>query len=305
MFLIPAIVMHDRCMELQQIRYVLAVAEERNFTRAAQKCFVVQSALSHQVKSLEQELGVELFARTSRRVELTDAGAAFLPAARAALDAADRAVTDAAAATGEIRGNLTIGVIPTVTTVDVPAVLGEFHRKHPAVQIRLRGGGSDEFVTAIREGSMDLAILGLPDDTVPNRIATRVLARESLVAVLGTGHRLARRRRLRLDELAEETFVDFPVGTPGRIPSDLSFEAAGVSRRVAFEVMGIELMLGLIRQDLAVTLLAPAVIPPSEDLVTVPVAGGPTRIEYLAWSDFNPSPAALALLDVVQSRLIA
>lgn len=305
MFLIPVIVMHDRCMELQQIRYVLAVAEERNFTRAAQKCFVVQSALSHQVKSLEQELGVELFARTSRRVELTDAGAAFLPAARAALDAADRAVTDAAAATGEIRGSLTIGVIPTVTTVDVPSVLGEFHRKHPAVQIRLRGGGSDEFVTAIREGRMDLAILGLPDATVPNRIATRVLAREKLVAVLSTAHRLARRRRLRLDELAEETFVDFPVGTPGRTPSDLAFAAAGVPRRVAFEVMGTEIMLGLVRQDLAVALLAPAVISPSEDLATVPVTGGPTRIEYLAWSDFNPSPAALALLDVVHSRLIA
>lgn len=292
-------------MEFQQIRYVLAVAEERNFTRAAQKCFVVQSALSHQVKSLEQELGVELFARTSRRVELTDAGAAFLPAARAALVAADRAVTDAAAATGEIRGSLTIGVIPTVTTVDVPAVLGEFHRKHPAVQIRLRGGGSDEFVTEIREGSMDMAILGLPDATVPNRIATRVLARENLVAVLSASHRLARRHRLRLDELADEIFVDFPVGTPGRTPSDLAFAAAGVPRRVAFEVMGTELMLGLVRQDLAVALLAPAVIPPGEDLVTVPVVGGPTRIEYLAWSDFNPSPAALALLDVVQSRLIA
>lgn len=66
-------------MELQQLRYVLAVAEKRNFTRAAEQCFVVQSALSHQIKALEQELGVTLFARTSRRVELTDAGAAFLP----------------------------------------------------------------------------------------------------------------------------------------------------------------------------------------------------------------------------------
>lgn len=289
-------------MELQQIRYVLAVAEHRNFTRAAQSCFVVQSALSHQIKSLEQELGVELFARTSRRVELTDAGAAFLPAARATLDAADRAVADAAAAIGEIRGTLTVGVIPTVTSIDVPSALGAFHRAHPAVQIRLRGGGSDEFLTAIREGTMDVAVLGLPDATIPQRVAARVLARERLVAVLGAGHRLAKRRRLRLEELADETFVDFPVGTPGRAQSDVSFAAAGATRRVAFEAMGTDLILDLVRQDLAVALLAPAVIPTGADLVTVPVAGGPTRIEYLAWSDFNPTPAALALLGILQSQ---
>ncbi|GAA1800669.1 LysR family transcriptional regulator [Agromyces neolithicus] len=285
-------------MELQQLRYVLAVAEERNFTRAAEKCFVMQSALSHQIKSLEKELGVELFARTSRRVELTDAGAAFLPAARAALDAADRAVADAAAATGEIRGTLTIGVIPTVTAIDIPAALGEFHRAHPTVQIRLRGGGSDEFIKAIREGSIDVAVLGLPDATLPRGVATQVLARERLVAVLGPGHRLAERRRLRLSDLADETFVDFPAGTPGRAPSDLAFASAGVPRRVAFEAMGTDLMLDLVRHDLAITLLAPAVVPANSGLVTIPVTDGPTRIEYLTWSDFNPSPAALAFLRV-------
>lgn len=79
-------------MDLQQLRYVVAVAETRNFTRAAERCFVVQSALSHRVANLERELGVKLFARTSRRVELTPAGAAFLPAARQALEAAERAV---------------------------------------------------------------------------------------------------------------------------------------------------------------------------------------------------------------------
>src|SRR5690625_1962324 len=98
---------HDGEMELQQMRYVVAVAEERSFTRAAQRCFVVQSALSHQIKALENELGVTLFARTSRRVAPTAAGEAFLGAAREALAAADRAVAEAGAATGELRGTLT------------------------------------------------------------------------------------------------------------------------------------------------------------------------------------------------------
>ncbi len=281
------------------MRYVVAVAQERSFTRAAERCFVVQSALSHQIKALERELGVTLFARTSRRVELTAAGEAFLGPARISLDAAERAIADAAAATGEIRGTLTIGLIPTVTAIDIPAALGEFHRAHPAVRIRLRGGGSDEFITAIDEGDMDVAVLGLADITPPRRVASRVLARERLVAVTSADHALAGRRRLRLHDLADETFVDFPEGSPGRTQSDLAFQNAGLRREVAFEAMSTGLILDLVRHNLVVALLSPAVIPVSDDLHAITIAGGPTRIEYLAWSDFNPTPAALAFLDGV------
>lgn len=278
------------------MRYVVAVAEERSFTRAAERCRVVQSALSHQIKALEHELGVPLFARTSRRVEITVAGEAFLTQARASLDAAERAASEAAAANGQIRGSLTVGVIPTVTTIDIPAALGRFHRAHPVVRIRLRGGGSDEFIAAIGEGSMDVAVLGLPDSTPPRGVRTRVLAREKLLAVVSAEHPLAGRRRLRLTDLASEAFVDFPEGTPGRVPSDLAFRAAGVQREVAFEVMSTELMLALVRQGLVIALLSPAVIPAESDLRTIPLVAGPTRIEYLAWSDFNPTPAAQAFL---------
>lgn len=282
------------------MRYVVAIAEEKNFTRAAERCFVVQSSLSHQIKALEHELGVTLFARSSRRVELTAAGEAFLVQARASLDAAERAVADAAAATGQIRGTLTVGLIPTVTAIDIPAALGEFHRAHPSVRIRLRGGGSDEFIAAISAGAMDVAVLGLPDSAPPAGVNARVLARERLVAVVSAEHPLAGRRRLRLDDLADETFVDFPEGTPGRVPSDLAFQAAGVQRDVAFEAVSTDLILDLVRQGLVIALLSPAVIPDTSDLRTIPVSAGPTRIEYLAWSTFNPAPAALAFLDTLR-----
>lgn len=282
------------------MRYVIAIAEEKNFTRAAERCFVVQSSLSHQIKALEHELGVTLFARSSRRVELTAAGEAFLAQARGSLAAAERAATEAAAANGQVRGTLTVGVIPTVTTIDIPAALGRFHRTHPAARIRLRGGGSDEFIAAISAGSMDVAVLGLPDTTSPKGVNTRVLARERLVAVVSADHPLSGRRRLRLEDLADEAFVDFPEGTPGRIPSDLAFQAAGVHREVAFEAMSTDLILDLVRQGLVVALLSPAVIPgDSDDLRTIPVTAGPTRIEYLAWSSFNPAPAAKAFLDIL------
>lgn len=286
-------------MELQQLRYVLAVAKERNFTRAAERTHVVQSALSHQIKSLERELGVALFARTSRKVELTSAGEAFLPAARATLDAADRAIAEAAAATGRIRGSLRIGTIPTVTVVDIAATIGRFHRRHPQVRINLHGGSSNDYITDIRAGELDVAILGLPETVAPDGIAHRELARERLVAVLGPGHRWAGRRRLRLAELTEESFVDFPAGGTGRAQSDLAFARAGVSRQVAMEVTDVNLMLDLVAHDLAIALLAPAVVGPERGLVTVPVTDGPSRVEYIAWSAFNPSPAALAFVDAM------
>lgn len=288
-------------MELQQLRYVLAVAEERNFTRAALKTHVVQSALSHQIKVLEHELGVQLFARTSRRVELTEAGAAFLPAARATLDAAERAIAEAVSTTGDLRGRLLIGAIPTVTTVDVTAALGVFHRSHPNVEIGLSTGSSLEFVAAIRDSAMDVAVLGLRGSTPPAGVAAEVLAREHLGAVMSPEHRLAGRRRLQPADLAGETFVDFPAGSPGRAQSDGAFTAAGLTRTVAFEVTSTEVMLDLVAQNLAVALLAPAVVPDSRELSTVPISNGPTRIEYLAWSAFNPSPAAVAFLDILRA----
>ena len=296
---IGSIVKHDGCMDLRQLEYVLAVADTLSFTRAAERCFVVQSALSHQIKSLEQELGLTLFARTSRRVELTAAGTAFLPAARASLDAAQRAVADAAAAVGQVRGTLTIGLIPTVTAIDMPAALGAMHREHPAVRIVVRSGASDELAAAIRQGEVDVAVLGLPEQVHPDRVESRVLARERHVAVLDAGHRLAGRKRLRLADLARETFADFPAETPGRAQSDLAFAAAGVQRAVTFESSTAGLLVDLVGQGLAVALLPPAIVPALPGLATVAVSDGPVRVEHLAWARFNPSPATTAFLELL------
>lgn len=286
-------------MELQQLRYVVAVAEERSFTRAAERCFVVQSALSHQIKALERELGVALFARSSRRVELTPSGEAFLPAARASLEASERAVAEAWAATGRIRGTLTIGLIRTVTAIDVPGRLAAFRRAHPEVQIRLRDGSSDEFLTAVAEGRMDVAVLGLPATASVPGVRSRELARERLAAVVSVGHRLAGRRRIALRDIADEPFVDFPAGTPGRAQSDLAFAGLGLRREVVFEVADPGLMLDLVRRDLATALLPPGMIPEDDALRAIPVGDGPQRVQHLIWSDFNPSPAALAFVEAV------
>lgn len=279
------------------MRYVLAVAETNSFTRAAERCLVVQSALSHQIARLERELGARLFERTSRRVRLTTAGRAFLPVARQCLDAAERAAAEVAAAVGEVRGRLTVGVIPTVAAVDIPAALHAFHQRFPQVRIGLRVGGSEPLTEQVKEGRLDLAFLGLPVTARLEGVGSRQLAHDRLVAVVAPDHPLAAESEIDLARLAGEPFVDLPAGTAGRIQSDLAFAAAGVQREVAFEVTTVDiLMLRLIRENLAVALLASMYTPHLTGVVTVEVRDAPERIEHLIWNRSSLTPAAKAFL---------
>ncbi|WP_242900780.1 LysR family transcriptional regulator [Actinomadura terrae] len=286
-------------MELQQMRYVVAVAETSNFTRAAERCLVVQSALSHQIARLERELGARLFDRTSRRVRLTPAGEAFLPAARQALEAAERARAEVAATAGEIRGRLAIGAISTVAAIDLPAVLKRFRLRHREVRISLRTSPSEELVERIQQGTLDVAFLGLPLGVRPKGVHGRELARDDLVAVVAPDHPLADKEDVDVHRLTEETFVDFPAGTAGRAHSDAAFAAAGIQREVAFEVTAAALMARLIRQGLGIGMLPSAFVPELPDLRVVRLRDAPARIEHVVWSRSQPSPAATAFLSAL------
>ena len=281
------------------MRYVVAVAETSNFTRAAEQCLVVQSALSHQIARLERELGARLFDRTSRRVRLTPAGEAFLPAARQALDAADRARAEVAAAAGEIRGRLAIGAIPTVTAVDLPAALKRFHLRYREVRISLRSGSSDELTERVRQGTLDAAFLGLPPSVRPNGVRGHELARGDLVAMVAPGHPLADEEDVDLRRLADEPFVDFPPGTAARAQTDEAFAAAGVRREVAFEITAPDFMARLIRQGLAIGMLPAAFADELPGLLSIRLSDAPARVEHLIWSRFRPSPAATAFLSTL------
>ncbi|MFI6514032.1 LysR family transcriptional regulator [Spirillospora sp. NPDC050679] len=289
-------------MELQQMRYVVAVAETGSFTRAAERCLVVQSALSHQVAKLERELGARLFDRTSRSVRLTPAGSAFLPAARQALDAAERARAEVSAATGEIRGRLAVGAIPTLAAVDLPSVLKEYHQRHPHVRISLRTMASEVLIEQVRDGSLDAAFLGVLPGTAPPGVDHRALVHDRLMVVLWPGHPLAGEPEVELRQLAEETFIDFPAGTVGRAQSDHAFAASGVRREVPFEVSASDLMIRMVRTGLGITLLPAAFTPQIEGVRTVAVRDAPVRVEMLIWSRFTPSPAAAAFLDALGCR---
>jgi len=301
MFVTPSIVIHDRSVELQQLRYVVAVAETNSFTRAAERCLVVQSALSHQIARLERELGARLFERTSRRVRLTPAGTAFLPAARQCLDAAERAAAEAAAAVGEVRGKLAVGVIPTVAAVDVPGALRDFREQYPNVRISLRVGASEDLVEQVRHGGVDVAFLGLPVTARPEGVEVQELARDRLVAVVAPDHPLAGEKSVSLRRLSSEVFVDLPAKTAGRTQTDQAFAAAGLSRDVAFEVSTADFMARLVAEGLGIAMFASTYAPQLAGVTTVEVTDAPARIEYAIWSGAGRTPAAtafLALLDI-------
>ncbi|OEJ57022.1 LysR family transcriptional regulator [Streptomyces agglomeratus] len=286
-------------MELQQMRYVIAVAETNSFTRAAQRCLVVQSALSHQIARLEKELGARLFERTSRRVRLTPAGAAFLPSARQCLDAAERAAAEVAASVGEVSGRLAVGLIPTVTAVDIPAVLKDFHQRHPKARISLSVGASDELVERVRQGEIEVAFLGIPVTARPRGVMARELARERLVAVVAPDHPLAGETSVDLRRLSSEVFVDLPAKTAGRAQSDLAFTAAGLTREVAFEVTNADYLARLVGAGLGVALLPPAYVAGMTGMVTIEVTEAPARAEFVVWGRESRTPAAAAFLELL------
>ncbi|MEV0261271.1 LysR substrate-binding domain-containing protein [Streptomyces sp. NPDC050617] len=283
-------------MELQQMRYVVAVAETGGFTRAAERCHVVQSALSHQIARLEQELGSRLFDRTSRSVRLTAAGEAFVPVARQTLEAAERARAEVEAASGEVRGRLAVGAISTVAAVDLVKELGEFRAQHPKVRVRMRVDMSEELIEQVRQGTLDVAFVGVVPSERIKGVREKVLAHGELVAVVPPGHPLAGQERVGLRRLARETFVDYTAGSAARRQTEAVFLSAALRTDVAFEVTTVEMLAKLVRAGLAVGMVPEAIASGLTGLHILRVQGAPTRTERLVWSRLGPSPPAAAFL---------
>ena len=170
-------------MELRQLRYTVAVATHRHFTRAAAAVPVAQPALSHQIKLLEQELGVELFERSRSGVRLTEAGEIFLLRARRALAEMDAAREEIAALKGLTTGRLVLGAMQALAGLDLPRLIAAFHAAYPGVDVSLREDSTRDMLTMTARGEIDLAIAAL-DVERPAGLEVAPLVREPvLVAV--------------------------------------------------------------------------------------------------------------------------
>ncbi len=263
-------------MDFRHLEHFGAVAEERSFTRAAQRLHIVQSAVSASIRTLERDLQTELFNRTTQRVELADAGATLLPQARRILAEVASARELIADVRRGLRGTLAIGTMQALSAgpVDLARLLAEFRGSHPLLEVRLRyaAGGSGELAEQLRDGRVDLAILSLPQRR-PAGISLTPLTSEAMVLVCPLEHRFARRRSIRLRELTGEQFIDHPRGWGTRMSIDRAFSAAGVQRQVEFEVGDTPSVVNLVRHGLGVALLPPSIVVDSDRVVMVPVHG--------------------------------
>jgi DNA-binding transcriptional LysR family regulator len=284
-------------MELRQLDHFVAVAEERNFTRAAERVVIVQSGLSSSIRALEAELGTDLFVRTTRHVSLTPAGQALLPEARRSLAAA-RAGRDAVAAVdGLRRGELSVGISQVLPPgVNLPEILADFQRTYPGVELRLRQAGPSAQLASLRDGDLDLAFIPLIDPPASD-IAATTLHRDPLVFVCSPDHKLASRPRIQLKDISHKAFVDLPADWTVRQLVDRAFAAASLERRIAIEVNDIQTCLELVRHGVGVTIL-----PASAEARGVPLAFRPLARQLL-WefviarrADEPGNPAARELL---------
>jgi DNA-binding transcriptional LysR family regulator len=292
-------------MELRHLSAFVAVAEERSFTAAAARLLLVQSAVSASVQALEREVGTRLLDRTSRRVDLTDAGAALLPHARAALDAARDARDAVDQVRGGLRGTVRVGTLTSVGLVDVPALLGEFHRRHPDVVLHLTAAptGTEGLIAAVAGRHLDLAFVAVAAGT-PAPVRISPLAAAPMDLVLPAGHPLAAGTPVDLTALDGLDFIDSPVGYGNRTIVDRAFAAAGIDRRVAVEVADIGTAAAYVRHGLGVALLPRSEVEPAADLVLRPVAGDLRWPLSLATPrDRRPSAAAAALARLVRDSV--
>ena len=288
-------------MELHQLEYFVAVAEEASFTRAAGRVHVAQPGVSAQVRRLESELGQQLLDRSGRSVRLTEVGSAVLPFARAALDAVANARLAVDELAGLVRGQVMVGMVSGCALPILAELLAGFHDRYPGVAITLVEDNSDRLVERLRDGQLDLALIGWAGQTPPD-IETVVIVEEELVAAAAPGHPLADAGPIALGALRDVPLVCLPRGTGVRAALDAACAEAGFTPRVVFEASALPMVVQLATRGLGLAIV-PASIPNGP--MILPITDPPIRSRLeLAWNPApSANPAARALIE--QARTLA
>ena len=287
-------------MELRQLRYLDAVARHRSFTQAALELHVAQSALSQQVSRLERELGVELLRRTTRRVEVTEAGELVLARARRALAEADSVRADLDALQGLVRGTLRLGGVPPVGPVHPAALVADFSRAHPGVAITVREDVAFALLAQLRDGGLDL-VMALVEPDGHDRLEGVRLRAEELVLVMPLGHPLARGRRVSPERMAGEALVAY--GAESALRNALL--ALAPDGRVVAEANDHETLRELTARGLGVTLMPRSIAAPHGDRLAIrPLVPRQVLPVSLLWrAGERPTPAAQAFREHVLAAM--
>lgn len=288
-------------MEIRLLRSFVVLAEERHFGRAAARLHIAQPALSQQLKALEREVGARLLDRSTRRVDLTDAGRLLLQRAREVLAAADRADADLALLVAGRAGRVRLGFVGTATYDVLPRVTRKVREELPDIDLELHGELlAPALLDGLRTHTLDLAVLR-PGPVTPDDLVVHVLRHEPLVAVLPVTHPAAAAGEVALADLAGDTFVTHPSGAR----STLQPQVLDACRRAGFEPDVLEVgetgtLVVFVAAGLGVGLVPASVRALRLDGVAyVPLAGRPTRVALAVAHRPDPSPPERRVLELL------
>lgn len=293
---------YDSRMELRQLRYFVGVAHEHSVTRAAARLHVAQPALSRQIHQLEAEVGVKLLARSSKGVELTPAGEAFLSEAEAILRQSEQAVRSAQRHELVQRGQLNVGYVWGLFHTLVPQWVACFRQQHPEVAINLFDLTATGLAEALQAGKLDLGFIGFAYEADSVGLEKRKVAACDFLAALPAKHAAARQRRVKLASLKDEFFIAISALTyPGaaQVLND-ACHAAGFRPKILQTAERGFTLLGLVAAECGVTLLPSALQAlPHPGVVFRPLSPVPVADLFVAWNRQPLSPLARQFVDAL------
>lgn len=285
-------------MELRELTYFVAIAEECSFTRGAARVGVVQSAASAAVSRLEREFAHELFSRNGRSIELTHAGQVLLTRARTVLADARLVREDMQLLSGELMGTVTLGTVLTTGDLDLAAALTDFHRRHPrvAVCVRLSAGPESDHARRVLDGTFDLALLPMVEQ-YPAGVAVVQVAWMQLALVCRQDDPLAHAHGVRYRDIVERTFVDFPAHWGNRAIVEGLFHSENLERTVGIEVVDANIAVKLVQGGVGLAFLPDSVLADHPGLARVDLVTPPRRRRVgLAVANDRPTPETVKAL---------
>ncbi len=288
-------------MELRQLRYFEAVVRHRHFTRAADELHIAQSALSHQVRRLERELGVELLTRTTRSVTPTEAGELVAARARAVAAELDGLRGEVNELRGLVRGQVRVGAMLFGGELDIPATLARFTRAYPEVEIGLREGTAQAMREMLADGSLDVAFALEPDP--PEGFERIELSSEELALATSPGDPLAGDGPLSLRALSDRRLIVFHRGSSTRAVLDAALARAAVAPRIALEANDMALVRSLVAGGLGLAVLPRSFLERPGPRIAIRTLSPELRMEVVLWwrAGRRLSPAAQAFVQFVAS----
>jgi DNA-binding transcriptional LysR family regulator len=289
-------------VQTRRLRYFVALTEELHFSRTAARLHIAQQALSKQIRELEEDVGAQLLQRSTRKVELTPAGAAFLEAAHATLAAFDDGVEAARRLARGDAGTLRLGYVVGGALELTRPILDEFARRHPRIELELREYGHDDRSAGLAGGSADVAFLR-PPISAPG-VALETLFVEPLLVALPLGHRLARRTGVSVREVVEEPIA---VGESDDVTAERfwtldAYREPGAPRRI-LHAHSVTEELSLVSAGVACAITSAAVAryTPHPSVRYVPIDDGPGAELALGWRKDAPGPLVERFLEAARA----